>query len=123
MAFVAEYRLSVIGSFRTLSGLTIPNAHNLRMVLSDFTLAAAGSAQILDANPRRLWALITNNTLDWTRIIFAATGTYALSGHRFDIGGSILINELMPWPGAVVAYSPAGSAGATLTVTDVTVDE
>lgn len=88
-----------------------------------FTLAAGESAQVLNPNPNRIWALITNNTLDWCRIVFAPTGAMAANGHRLDIGGSILIDEQLPHVGAVVAYSPAGSGGCTITATEFTADE
>lgn len=88
-----------------------------------FTLAAGEAAQVLNPNPSRVWALITNNTLDWCRVVFAPTGALAANGHRLDIGGSILINYDLPWTGAVVVFSPVGSGGCTITVTEIWADE
>lgn len=87
------------------------------------TLAAGESAEILHINPNRVWAVITNNTLDWCRVVFNVSGTAAANGHRLDIGGVIVINDQLPHVGAVVAYSPAGSGGCTLTVTECEADE
>jgi hypothetical protein len=84
-----------------------------------YTLAAGESAQILNFQPRRIWALITNNSLDWCRVMFASTGALAANGHRLDIGGSVLINCDMQWIGAVVVFAPVGGGGCTLTVTEV----
>lgn len=88
-----------------------------------FTLAAGGSAEVLQSNPRRIWALITNNTLDWCRVVFGPTGTLAANGHRLDIGGEILLNEQLPHIGAVTVFSPVGSGGCTITVTEASADE
>jgi hypothetical protein len=87
------------------------------------TLAAGQSAEVLHANPNRVWAVITNNTLDWCRVVFGGTGTLAANGHRLDIGGVIVINNQLPHIGPVTVFSPAGSAGCTITITEATADE
>jgi len=97
------------------------NSRGVIAVTSAYTLAAGESAQILDVEPRRVWALITNNSLDWCRIMFGSTGADAANGHRLDIGGSVLINENMQWIGAMVAFAPVGGGGCTLTVTEVNI--
>lgn len=110
-------------SVTTLGGVVITHSRGFKSRTTLFTLAAGEAVQALDPNPRRMWAIITNNTLDWCRYMFAATGAWAAGGHRMDIGGHLLINELLPWIGAVVVFSPAGSGGCTITVTEVTADE
>ena len=87
------------------------------------TLAAGESAEVLHSNPNRIWAVITNNTLDWCRVVFGPTGLFAANGHRLDIGGVIILNEQLPHIGAVTVFSPAGSGGCTITVTEATADE
>lgn len=88
-----------------------------------FTLGAGESAEVLNHNPNRIWAVITNNTLDWCRVIFAPTGGLATNGHRLDIGGVITLNEMLPHYGAVTVFSPVGSGGCTITVSEAKADE
>lgn len=107
----------------SLGGIAPAQGRGLKSVTALYTLLAGESAQVLDPNPRRVWALITNNTLDWCRLAFSATGALAANGHRLDIGGSVVINEQMAWIGAVVVFAPVGGGGCTVTVTEVTIDE
>jgi hypothetical protein len=124
MALIGEYRAGgFVGELVSLGGVKLTQGRGLKAISSYYVLAATESVQLLDPNPKRMWALITDNSLDWCRILFASTGAFAANGHRLDIGGSIIINKELPWIGAVVAYSPAGSGGCTITVTEVTADE
>jgi len=73
------------------------------------TLAAptTTATPISAGNPLRLYTLITNNGTVAVDIAYDAT---FLNGyHRLQPGGSMLINEDMPWTGEIYAKAVSGT--------------
>ena len=76
-------------------------------------------AQILDSNPGRVWALITNDSDKDVVYALASLGSGVGLTHTIRPWGHLLLNAGLPWSGAVNADCADVMAGAErLTVTE-----
>jgi len=101
------------GIYQALSGFI--GKYGLETKTETETLGAAGSTYI-EANPKRIWALIHNADSANTIVVYFGSGTTA--GHTIVAGGIVQIDRFMPWSGAISVYS---AAGADIVVTEASV--
>lgn len=89
------------GKLTSLGGVVGREGAGLRIVTGSFVGSATVPSAILPNNPARKWALI-ELAPDETDMGYIGFGSRA-DGTRFHIkaGGSILINDNLPWSGVV----------------------
>lgn len=101
------------GIYQALSGFL--GKYGLETKTTTTTLGAAGSVYV-EANPKRIWALIHNADSANTIVIYF--GSEKTAGHTIASGGIMQIDRFMPWSGAMSIYS---ASGADIVVTEASV--
>lgn len=97
------------GKIKSLGGLNGAEGMGLIVGYDSVAIATSTNVQVLQANPCRKWAIMHNiNNSDIT-VFFGDTAAAGVAGVRLPRLGSLLIDEFMPWTGAMTAFQDSGS--------------
>lgn len=108
-----------LGQLVSLAGVKGAQGKGLLITGGEATINAGTPERVLDSNPQRVWALLTNDGAVNVTIIFGdASGDSGT--HVLVPNGSLLINEFMRWTGAIVSTCAAGVGTINYTEASVT---
>lgn len=108
------------GVLVSLGGVESEKGRGLRLEDHSVVVATGATVQILSSNPARKWAIISNNSDSGTTFFIRFGGlTYLVS---LELGEKLLINERLPWTGAVYAYQ-ADIATASIVCIEASVEQ
>lgn len=108
---MAKTRHSDTGYVSLVSLAGVKGRPNSPLLLYDelFTVTNTANSMLVEANPRRVWALIVNNHDNQPAIIYLGDASSGFEQFRLQPHGSFLVSSLNPWCGAILAGTPTSS--------------
>lgn len=107
------------GQLLSLGGIKGAQGKGITITGAEATITAGTLERILNSNPQRLWALLTNDGTVNVALVFGdASGDSG--AHVLVPNGSMLINQDMPWIGGIMAAVAAGVGTINWTEASVT---
>jgi len=94
-----------LGELISLAGIKARGGRGLKVDGNAVVVTAGTVSTIIPANPKRKWALISNDSSSYCLVYLDTYASYP-SQIRLEGYGHLLINADMPWTGAVAVGAP-----------------